>query len=102
MTSVVKGLPLMIVAALVGCTDLKPTQASLDDLKSQVDHLKSTVAGAQGAAQSASMSAHNAQQAAGNAQSTADQALSLDKTNQSSIDAINEKIDRMFRKSVSK
>lgn len=102
MTFLVKALPLVAVAALLGCTDLKPTQATLDDLKSQIDHLRSRVASAQEATQGASAAAHNAQQAAGNAQSAANQALSLDKTNQNSIDAINEKMDRMFRKSVSK
>ena len=102
MTSISKTLPLVLVVALVGCTDLKPTQASLDDLKAQVDHLKSAVGSAQSNAQSASSAARAAQQAAGSAQSTANQALSLDKSNQNAIDAINEKIDRMFKKSVSK
>jgi hypothetical protein len=102
MTYAAKTLFVVLLAALAGCTDLKPTQAALDDLKSQVDHLKSTVSSAHAAAQGASSAAHNAQQAAGSAQSTANQALSLDKTNQSRIDAINEKIDRMFRKSARK
>jgi hypothetical protein len=39
MTSIVKTLSVVFIAALAGCTDLKPTQAALDDLKSQVDHL---------------------------------------------------------------
>ncbi|HEX3949790.1 MAG TPA: alanine-zipper protein [Steroidobacteraceae bacterium] len=102
MTSIVKALSVILLAALAGCTDLKPTQATLDDLKSQIDHLKSMTAGAQAATQGATSAARNAQLAAGNAQSTATRALSLDKSNQSGIDAINEKMDRMFRKRLAK
>jgi len=40
--------------------------------------------------------------AASNAQRTADQAQSMASANQTAIQAINEKIDRMFKKSVSK
>ena len=90
--------PLAIVAALAGCTDLKPTQASVDELKSQVSALKSSVGNAESSAQAASAAASRAGQASGNAQSKADQA----KSNQTGIEAINEKIDRMFKKSVSK
>jgi methyl-accepting chemotaxis protein len=102
MTSIAKALSVVLLVALAGCTDLKPTQATLDDLKSQVDHLKSMAASAQAASQAATSASRSAQQAAGNAQSTANQALALDKTNQSSIDAINDKVDRMFRKRLAK
>jgi hypothetical protein len=40
--------------------------------------------------------------AASGAQSTANQALSTAQSNSTAIEAINEKIDRMFKKSVSK
>ena len=43
-----------------------------------------------------------AQSAASGAQSTANQALSTGQSNSTAIEAINEKIDRMFKKSVSK
>jgi hypothetical protein len=102
MTFLVKALSAAVMVALAGCTDLKPTQAALDDLKSQVDHLKSMTVNAQAASQAAMSAAHSAQQAAANAQSTANQALALDKTNQSGIDAINDKMDRMFRKRLAK
>jgi uncharacterized phage infection (PIP) family protein YhgE len=102
MTSAAKVLSLTVVAALAGCTDLKPTQASIDDLKGQVANLRPTISSAESSAQAASAAASKASQTAGNAQSTANQALSLAKTNQTAIEAINEKIDRMFKRSVSK
>src|SRR5580693_1873020 len=72
------------VIAFAGCTDLKPIQAQIDDLKSQVAKLQSDTAAASGA------------------QSTANQALSTAQQNSQAIEQINEKIDRMFKKSVSK
>ena len=49
-----------------------------------------------------SRSARDAEAAANRAASKADQALSLAQTNQRSIEATNEKIDRMFRRHLSK
>jgi murein lipoprotein len=90
------------VLAFAGCTDLKPIQAQIDDLKAQLgkntaddQRLQSEVAAANSAAASA-------QSAASGAQSTANQALSTAQANSTAIEAINEKIDRMFKKSVSK
>ena len=105
MTAAIRVVPfaaLAVVAALAGCTDLKPTQANIDDLRSQVANLKSGVGSAESSAQAASGAASKASQTASNAQSTANQALSQAKSNQNAIEAINEKIDRMFKKSVSK
>jgi chromosome segregation ATPase len=97
------------VFALAGCTDLKPLQADIDSLKQQVAKLQTDVAAAKASADAASQAANGAQsaatqaaQAASAAQSTANQALSAAQAAQSSIDATNEKIDRMFKKSVSK
>jgi hypothetical protein len=90
------------VAALAACQDLKPLQATIDDLKSQVAALKSDTAKAQGDASSASGTAASASQAASGAQSTANQALSAAQASQSCCDATNEKLDRVFKKSVSK
>src|SRR5579862_6970212 len=91
-----------IVVGLAGCTDLKPLQAQVDDLKSQVAALKTDVAGAKSAADAASSAAASAGQAASGAQSTANQALAAAHASQSCCDATNEKIDRMFKHSVSK
>ena len=54
------------------------------------------------AASAAQSSANQASTAASSAQSTANQALSAAQAAQASCDATNEKIDRMFKKSVSK
>jgi outer membrane murein-binding lipoprotein Lpp len=108
-TIVVKLAAAAAVFALAGCQDLKPLQADIDGLKQQVTKLQSDVAAAKTSADNAAQSAQAAQtaanqasQAASGAQSTANQALSAAQAAQSSIDATNEKINRMFKKSVSK
>jgi len=85
-----------------GCTDLKPIQAQIDDLKSQVSKLQGDTARTASQAAAAQAAANSAQSAAAGAQSTANQALSTAQANSTAIEAINEKIDRMFKKSVSK
>jgi hypothetical protein len=90
------------VAGMVGCTDLKPIQAQIDDLKAQVAKTSSDLAGAKSSADSANSAAQSASQAASGAQSTANQALAAAHASQSCCDATNEKIDRMFKRSVSK
>jgi len=106
---VVKLAAAAMVVALAGCTDLKPVQAQLDSLKTQVTALQGDVQSAKTsadnaahAADAAQSAANQAAQAASGAQSTANQALTAAQAAQSSIDATNEKINRMFRKSVSK
>src|ERR1700724_3905430 len=90
------------VIAFAGCTHLNPIQAQLDDLKSQVSKLQGDTAKASSDAAAANSAAAAAQSAASGAQSTANQALSPGQSNSTAIEAINEKIDRMFKKSVSK
>jgi predicted ribosome quality control (RQC) complex YloA/Tae2 family protein len=85
-----------------GCTDLKPVQAQLDDLKAQLSKIPPETASAESRAQGALSTAHSAAATAKAAQSTADSAKSTANKNQQAIEAINEKIDRMFKKSVSK
>ncbi len=90
------------VIAFAGCTDLKPIQAQIDDLKSQVAKLQSDTAKAES-------------DAAGRQQRRAERLLRrfrraehgepgvVDRAAELAGDrAINEKIDRMFKKSVSK
>ena len=64
------------VLAFAGCTDLKPVQAQIDDLKSQVSKLQSDTAKASSDAAAANSAAASASSAASGAQSTANQALS--------------------------
>jgi murein lipoprotein len=91
-----------VVVGLAGCTDLKPIQAQIDDLKAQVAKVQGDAASAKSAADSANSAAASAGQAASGAQSTANQALAAAHASQSCCDATNEKIDRMFKRSVSK
>ncbi len=97
---------LAALAVMAGCTDLKPLQAQVDDLKSQVGKLSSDIAANKAAddasSKSAAAAAAAASQSAAAAQNTANQALAAAKAAQSGVDALNEKIDRMFKRSVSK
>jgi outer membrane murein-binding lipoprotein Lpp len=95
-------------AALAGCTDLKPLQADIAGLKSQVGTLSSDVAAlksdrsAANSAAAASTAAAAAASKADAAQSTANQALAAAQASQTGVNDLNEKIDRMFKRSVSK
>jgi outer membrane murein-binding lipoprotein Lpp len=99
---VLKVAAVAVVAGLAGCQDLKPLQADIADLKSQVAKLQSDVAAAKSSADQANSTAQSANQAASSAQSTANQALAAAQASQSAVDATNEKIDRMFKRSISK
>ena len=69
----------LCLGMMAACTDLKPIQAQIDELKSQVAKVGADATSAKDAATSASSAASVAQSA-----------------------ATNEKIDRMFKKSMSK
>jgi hypothetical protein len=99
---VLKVAAVAVVAGLAGCQDLKPLQSDVADLKSQVAKLQSDVAAAKSSADQANSTAQSASQAASGAQSTANQALAAAQASQSAVDATNEKIDRMFKRSISK
>jgi len=92
----------MLAFTLAGCTDLKPLQADVADLKTQVARLNSDSSAARQAADQAATAAQSASQTASAAQSTANQALTAAQSSQSCCDATNEKVERMFRRSVSK
>jgi hypothetical protein len=101
-TTLKASLAVACVVAFAGCTDLKPLQAQIDELKSGLSKNTSDDQRTAAAAASAQSAAASAQSAASGAQSTANQALSTAQSNSTAIEAINEKIDRMFKKSVSK
>jgi hypothetical protein len=101
--SVVKAAAAVVaVVGLAACTDLKPIQAQIDDLKSQTAKNAADIAANKSAVDAAHSAAQSAGQAASGAQSTANQALAAAHASQSCCDATNEKIDRMFKRSVSK
>jgi methyl-accepting chemotaxis protein len=97
--------PVMFVLAtftLVGCTDLTPIQNDLKDLHSEVSRLSGEQSNMKVAVNNATQSAKAAADSARAAASKSDQALALAQANQKAIDSTNEKIDRMFRRHLSK
>jgi murein lipoprotein len=88
------------VLALVsaGCV----SQKAVDEARAVADRAVQDAAAAKSAADAAANAANAAKSAAAAAQSTANQALQAAQASQACCDATNEKIDRMFKKSVSK
>jgi hypothetical protein len=84
---------------LAGCTDLEPIQVQIDDLKSQLGKLQTDTARATAAANTA---ATNASSAADGAQNTVSQMQSATQANATAIAALDEKIDRMFKRPLPK
>ena len=86
-------LTLLMVAA--GCTDLKPLEAQIEALQSQVNQLQVDVAkSASNAAAANKATAASAAAASGDAK----QALSIAESNTAAIEALNAKIDQMFKR----
>lgn len=95
-------LIVLLVSTLAGCTDLTPIQNDLKDLHSQVSRLSAEQASMKATLDTTAQSAKDAAYAARTASSKSEQALALAQANQKSIEATNEKIDRMFRRHLSK
>jgi outer membrane murein-binding lipoprotein Lpp len=91
-----------VLSLATGCTDLKPLQAQVDDLKQQVARISSDQSSLKAAVDNAAQTASSALSAAQQAQNRADAAASAAQAAQQSCDAVNDKIDRMFKKSLSK
>jgi hypothetical protein len=78
-----------------GCTDLKPLEARIEDLQEQVNKLQANLAQSASNATAANRAtAASAAAAAGDAK----QALTVGQTNTAAIEALNAKIDQMFRR----
>src|SRR5215831_1613875 len=101
-TAILKVAAVAAFTMLAGCQDLKPLQADIDNLKQQVSRLNADLAAAKSSADAANAAAQSASSTASGAQSAANQALAAAQASQSCCDATNEKIDRMFRRSISK
>jgi outer membrane murein-binding lipoprotein Lpp len=103
MTKMLKvGAAALCVVFAAGCTDLKPIQAQIDDLKTQIGRNQSDHDALKASIDNATRTAQQAQTTAQQAQSKADAAASAAQSAQQGVDAVNEKIDRMFKRSMSK
>jgi len=105
-TSTMKaGALALALLTTVGCQSSK----ALDEVRVLAEKADRDAAAAQATANSAATSANAANNAAAaaksaadSAQSTANQALQAARTAQDGVDSTNEKMDRMFKKTVSK
>jgi murein lipoprotein len=97
-TSMKAGLAALVLVSAVGCV----SQKSVDEARAVADRAVQDAAAAKSAADAAAAAAGRANSAASAAQATANQALQAAQAGQACCDATNEKIDRMFKKSVSK
>jgi hypothetical protein len=99
------GAAALVLLTAAGCQDTK----ALDEVRAIATKAGQDAAAAQAAANSAASAANSAasaaaaaKSAADNAQSTANQALQAAQAGQACCDATNQKLDRMFKQSVSK
>jgi len=96
---------LMMVIGLSGCasTDsVKKAQATADEAKSLAQQAASDASAAKSASDTAASAAADAKRMAANAQNTANSAAQAAAAAQSCCDANSEKLERMFKKSMSK
>ena len=104
-TAIVKTLTVaaasVMLLAASGCSN-KDLLARIDAADAAAKAAATDAAAAKSAADAAASSASSAANAASGAQSTANQALQAAQASQSCCDATNEKIDRAFKKAVSK
>lgn len=96
------GIVVVLGSVLAGCTDLTPLQNQVKELQSQVAQLSQQEATTKSSADNAARSAQAAADAANGASSKADQALALAQSDKQSIDDLTEKMDRMFKRRLSK
>jgi hypothetical protein len=97
-TTLKAGVAALALVAAGGCV----SQATVDEIRATADKAVQDAASAKAAADSAASAAQSARSAADSAQSAANQALQAAQASQACCDATNEKMDRMFKKSVSK
>jgi type II secretory pathway component PulM len=86
---------LALLAVTAGCTDLKPMEARIDDLQQQVNKLQADIAKSSNNAAAANKATAAS---AADASSAAKNALAIAESNTAAIDALNAKIDQMFKR----
>jgi type II secretory pathway component PulM len=83
------------LAMTAACTDLKPMEARIDDLQEQVNKLQAELAKSSSTASNANKVTGASASAASGA---ANKALSIGESNTAAIEALNAKIDQMFKR----
>jgi hypothetical protein len=84
-----------LLVMTAGCTDLKPMDARIADLEGQVNRLQADLAKSSSTATAANKATAASAAAASGA---ATKALSIAEMNTAAIDALNAKIDQMFKR----
>lgn len=92
----------VLAVVLAGCQDLEPLKKDIADLQGRVARLQSDVVAAKQAAEQAQGAAQGANENAKVGQVTANQALAAAQASQQMINSLNEKVERMFRRALSK
>jgi uncharacterized small protein (DUF1192 family) len=90
-----KGFIFAFLVIVAGCTDLKPMEARIDDLQEQVNKLQAELAKSSSTASAANKATAASASAASGA---ANKALSIAESNTAAIEALNAKIDQMFKR----
>ena len=104
MNNKIPALAVILVGTVLtsACTDLKPIQAEIAGLRSSIEKQNSENATLKSSIDAAAQAASQASQAAQTASAEANRATAAAQASQQCCDANTERMDRMFRRSVSK